>query len=134
MFPTLVAVALVDSADVPWYYHPVLMVFGAMLPMVVIYMLSIATANLLAGRRVRRLMQPRPRVMYLLMALGWALASGAWGLLAWAAGARSTSLGVGEDWVATGLVWATMISACATLMMLGQVLTARAARGTSRFR
>jgi hypothetical protein len=50
------------------------------------------------------------------------LAGGGAALLAWAAGASPT----GEDWIATGLVWATMISLCAALMMAGRALTAGA--------
>lgn len=112
----------------PWYYHPFLVAFGAVLPLTVINMLATATASFLAKHRAKRLMQPNPRATFLLMALGWALAGVACALLAWAAGARSTGPGVGEDWIATGLVWATMISACATLMMLGQALTAGTAK------
>jgi len=59
------------------------------------------------------------------MALGCALVGGALALLAWAAGANPT----GEDWIATGLVWATMISVCATLLMAGRALTAGTGRG-----
>lgn len=50
-------------------------------------------------------MLPLAGAAYLLMALGWALAGVAGALLAWAAGARSTGSGAGEDWIATGLVW-----------------------------
>ena len=118
------AAKFLGSADVPAYLSPVLAIFGAMLPLALIGMLATATANRLGDRRASRSLRPRLRATYLFMALGWALAGGAVALLAWAAGARSTGPGVGEDWIATGLVWATVISACAVLMMLGRVLTA----------
>ena len=71
----------------------------------------------------RRSMRSRQRVAYLLLAMGWATAGVASGLAAWAAGARSTGPGVGEDWIATGLVWSTMICICATVIMIGCALT-----------
>jgi uncharacterized membrane protein YraQ (UPF0718 family) len=124
LLPIGFAVEFLGSADVPPYVQPFLIVFGAVLPLMVIGATATATANAAADRRARRSMRPRPRSAYLFMALGWALAGGAAALLAWAAGARSTGPGVGEDWIATGLVWATMISACAVVMMLIRALTA----------
>jgi hypothetical protein len=126
VYPVALAGGFVDSADVPWYYHPFLIAFGAMLPLAAIAGFATVTANVFAERRARRLIRPRPRATYLLMALGWALAGAMGALLAWAAGARP---GGGEDWMATGLVWATMISACATLMMIGRAVTVGTARG-----
>jgi hypothetical protein len=58
---------------------------------------------------------------------GGASAAGvASGLATWAAGARSTGPGAGEDWIPTGLVWGTMICACATVMVAGCALTVTA--------
>jgi len=126
-YPVFFAVTFMDSTDVRWYFHPVLAAFGALLPLTVIGGLATSAANSLSERRARRLLPPRPRITYLLMALGWSLAGGTSALLAWAAGARPTGPGAGEDWIATGLVWATMITACATLMMLSRALTTRKA-------
>lgn len=130
-FPVLLAGGFMDQTDVPWLMHPVLEVFGALLPLSVIGWAASRAANAASDRRERRLLLPRPRRTYLLMTLGWALAGGTLALLAWAAGARSTGPGVGEDWIATGLVWGTMISACATLMMSGRALIARQVRRPS---
>ena len=128
-YPLFFACAFMDSTDVPWYVHPLLDGFGALLPLTVIGRLATTAANALGERRAGRLMRPRPRVTYLFMALGWSLAGGTTALLAWAAGAKPTGPGTGEDWIATGLVWATMISACATLMMIGRVLTSSGKAG-----
>jgi hypothetical protein len=109
-----------NNADVPQYYHPFLIMVGALLPMAIIGWTATAAANHIGEWRVRRLLRPRPKATYWLMALGCTLAGGGTALLAWAAGANPA----GEDWIATGLVWATMISASATLMMVGRALTA----------
>jgi hypothetical protein len=130
-YPVAIASGFMEQADTPWFFHPFLIAFGAMLPLAAVSGLATAAANVVAERRARRLKMPRPRLVYLFMALGWALAGGAGALLAWVAGARSTGPGVGEDWIATGLVWLTMISACATLMMIGRALTAGTARRPS---
>jgi hypothetical protein len=113
-----------DSADVPWYYHPFLVFFGALLPMAVIGWHATTVANFVGERRAQRLLRPRPKATYWLMALGCALVGGGAALLGWAAGANPA----GEDWIATGLVWATVISASATLMMAGRALTVGTAR------
>jgi hypothetical protein len=123
-YPVAIASRFVEQTDTPWFFLPFLIAFGAMLPLAAIGGLATVAADVVAERRARRLMRPRPRLVYLFMALGWALAGGAGALLAWAAGARSTGPGAGEDWIATGLVWGTMISACATLMMISRTLTA----------
>jgi hypothetical protein len=112
-----------ENTDAPRYFHPFLVAFGALLPMAIIGWSATAVANVIGERRARLLLRPRPRATYWLMALGCALAGGCTALLAWAAGANPT----GEDWIATGPVWATMISVCATLMMAGRALTVRAA-------
>jgi hypothetical protein len=111
-----------ESTNVPGYYHPVQALFGALLPLAVIDAFGTFAANLLGERRARRLSPPRPRAAYALLALGWALIGGACALLAWAAGARTTGPGVGEDWLATGLIWATVISACAAVMLIGRAI------------
>ena len=85
------------NMDAPRYYHPFLIMFGALLPMTVIGWSATATANHIGERRARRLLRPRPRATYWLMALGCALAGGGAALLAWAAGASPTR----EDWIAT---------------------------------
>ena len=103
-YPIGFASAVLDSSDVPWYVHPFLVAFGALLPLMVISVLAGAVVDFLSERRARRFLPPRTRAAYLVMALGWALAGGVSALLAWAAGARSTAPGVGEDWIATGLV------------------------------
>jgi hypothetical protein len=98
-------------------------ILAAALPLLLIDGLAVAIEDRVGERRAARLKRPRPRMPYLWLALGWALACTVSALAAWAAGARPTGPGVGEDWIATGLVWATMISACAALMMAGSALT-----------
>lgn len=109
-----------ESTNVPEYYHPVQALFGALLPLALIDAFGTFAANFLIERRARRLGPPRPRAVYGLLALGWALTGGVSALLAWAAGARPTGPGVGEDWIATGLIWATVISASAAVMTIGR--------------
>jgi len=111
-----------ESTDVPLYLHPVQAVFLALLPLAVFDALGTAAANFLAERRARRHSPPRPQGAYSLLAVGWALIGGACALLAWAAGARPTGPGVGEDWIATGLIWATVICGCAALMTIGRAV------------
>ena len=106
----------------PGYYHPLQAVFLALLPLAVLDALGTFAASLLSERLARRGRPPRPRADYSLLALGWTLASGAWALLAWAAGAWPTGPGVGQDWIATGLIWATVISACAAVMLIGRAI------------
>jgi hypothetical protein len=117
-----------ESTNVPGYYHPVQALFGALLPLAVIDAFGTFAANFLGDRRARRLRPPRPRADYSLLSLGWALIGGACALLAWAAGARPTGPGVGEDWIATGLIWATVICACAALMAIGRAVPSGAVR------
>jgi hypothetical protein len=115
--PIALACGFLESADVPAYVHPFLLAFGAVLPLWLVDGSAKILARVVAERRVRRGSSPRPRITYLVMALGWLVAGTAFALLAWAAGAVSTGPGKGEDALATGLVWATVISVCATLMM-----------------
>jgi len=117
-----------ESTDVPGYLHPVQAVFFALLPLAVFDALGTVAANFLAERRARRRLPPRPRAAYSLLAAGWALIGGACALLAWAAGARTTGPGVGEDWIATGLIWATVICGCAALMTIGRAIPVGAVR------
>ena len=123
LVPVCMACSIENSADVPWYLKSVLAVFAALLPLLVIAWLATVVVSLDDERRARRPLRSRPRVTYLLLAMGWVTAGVASGLAAWAAGARSTGPGVGEDWIATGLVWSTMICICATIMMVGCALT-----------
>jgi hypothetical protein len=123
LVPVCLACSIENSADVPWYLTSVLAVFAALLPVLVIAWLATVVVSLDDERRARRPLRSRLRVTYLLLAMGWATAGVASGLAAWAAGARSTGPGVGEDWIATGLVWSTMICICATIMMVGCALT-----------
>ena len=111
-----------ESTDVPLYLHPVQAVFFALLPLAVLDALGTVAANFLAERRPRRHSPPRPQGAYSLLAVGWALIGGACALLAWAAGARPTGPGGGEDWIATGLIWATVICGCAALMAIGRAV------------
>ena len=111
-----------ESTNVPGYYHPIQAVFLALLPLAVLDAFGTFGANFLSERRSRRGRPPRPRADYSLLALGWTLASGAWALLAWAAGAWPTGPGVGQDWIATGLIWAAVISACAAVMLIGRAI------------
>jgi hypothetical protein len=112
-----------ESTDVPLYLHPVQAVFFALLPLAVFDALGTVAANFLAERQARR-----HRAAYSLLAVGWALIGGACALLAWAAGARPTGPGVGEDWIATGLIWATVICGCAALMAIGRAVPVGAVR------
>lgn len=111
-----------ESTDVPLYLHPVQAVFFALLPLAVFDALGTVAANFLAERQTRRRRPVQPRAAFSLLAVGWALIGGACALLAWAAGARPTGPGAGEDWIATGLVWATVICGCAALMTIGRAV------------
>ena len=117
-----------ESTNVPGYLHPVQVVFFAMLPLAVFDAFGSVAANFLGERRERRGLPPRPRADYWVLALGWAVIGGACALLAWPAGARPTGPGVGEDWIATGLIWATVICACAALMAIGRAVPPDAVR------
>lgn len=130
LMPIFFASAGVNSADVPWYLHMPLPFFAAWLPLLVILWFAAAAVSRDGTRRALRGLRPRPKVAYLLLAVGWVTAGLVSGLAAWAAGARPTGPGVGEDWIATGLVWGTMICICATVMMAGCALTARGGKQT----
>jgi hypothetical protein len=117
-----------ESTSVPGYLHPVQAVFGVLLPLAVIDAFGTSTANFL-GQRRGRVGPLRPRAAYSLLGLGWTLAAGACALLAWAAGAGTTEAGFGGDWIATGLIWAAVISACAAVMVIGRALPTAGAPG-----
>ena len=114
--------AYMESTDVPAYVHPVQAVFAAMLPLAVLDAFSTSAATFLNERRAARRRAPRPRVTFALLALGWALIAGVCALLAWAAG---------PGWVATGLIWATVICACAGAMTIGRAVPPPARRALS---
>jgi hypothetical protein len=118
----MIASGFMDQTDVPWLLHPVLIAFGALLPMAAIAMLATAAVNTITERRARRLAQPRPRLCYLLLALGWVVAAAVFRLLGWAAGGGPDGTG---DWIVTAIGWSFMISACAALMMITRAITAR---------
>jgi hypothetical protein len=84
-----------ESTNVPGYLHPVQVVFFGMLPLAVFDAFGTVAANFVGERRG---LPPRPQADYSALALGWAVIGGACALLAWAAGARPTGPGVGEDW------------------------------------
>ena len=111
-----------ESTNVPGYYHPVQAVFLALLPLAVLDAFGTFAANFLGERRARRGRPPRPRVNFLFLAVGWALIGGACSLLAFAAGAWPTEPDGGQDWIATGLIWAMVISACAAIMLVGRAV------------
>jgi hypothetical protein len=117
-----------ESTNVPGYLHPVQVVFLAMLPLAVSDAFGTVAANFLGERRERQGLPPRPRADYSALALGWAVTGGACALLAWAAGARPTGPGVGEDWIATGLIWASVICAGAAVMAIGRAVPSGAVR------
>jgi hypothetical protein len=123
--PVGIAAGVMDHKDVPWLLHPFLAAFGGLLPMAVIAMLATAAVNAIAERRARRLAKPRPRLPYLFLALGWALAAAVFRLLGWAAGGGPGGAG---DWIVTALGWVFMISACAAFMMITRAITVRTGR------
>jgi len=125
-----VAGGYLESTDVPGYLHPVQAGFLALLPLMVLDIFGTVAANFLGERRARRGMAPGARVNFLFLALGWALISVACALLAWAAGAWATGPGAGQDWIATGLIWGLVISACAAVMLVGRAIPVGGLRPT----
>ena len=111
-----------ESTSVPGYLHPVQAVFLVLLPLAALDAVGTFAANVLGERRARRGRPPGTPVDFLLLALGWSLIGGACALLAWAAGAWATGPGVGQGWIATGLIWAMVISACAAIMLVGRAV------------
>ena len=108
----------------PGYLHPVQAAFLALLPLTVLDFFGTVAANFLGERRAQRGMAPAARVNFLFLAAGWTLTSAACGLLAWAAGAWATGPGGGQHWIAAGLIWGMVISACAALMLIGRAIPA----------
>jgi hypothetical protein len=94
------------TVNEPRYYAPLLLLFGALLPLAVVDVGATAVARVVSGRRERRLMPLRPRATYLFLALGWLVIGAVFGLLASSA--------------ATWLVWATVISGGAAVMLIGR--------------
>lgn len=117
-----------ESTDVPGYLHPVQAAFLGLLPLMVLDIFGTIAANFLDERRARRGMVPGARVNFLFLAVGWALTSTACGLLGWADGAWATGTSAGQDWITTGLIWGMVISACASIMLVGRAIPA----GTGR--
>jgi hypothetical protein len=113
---------MLGQTDVPWFVHPFLIAFGAVLPLAAIAVLATAAVNSIAERRARRQVKPRPRLCYLFMALGWAVAAAIFRLLGWAAGGGPDGTG---DWIVTAVGWCFMISVCAALMMIIRAITAK---------
>jgi hypothetical protein len=93
------------TVNEPRYYAPLLLLFGALLPLAAVDAGATVIAGFVSGRRERRLMPPRPRAAYLFLALGWLVIIG---LLASSA--------------VTWLVWATVVSGGAAVMLIGRVL------------
>jgi hypothetical protein len=117
--PIFLAAAFLETTDTPAYVRPLLVVFGGILPLLLIDAAAASLARVIAERRARRGSTPWPRTIYVLMALAWLVAGTAFALLARAPGA-------GADAIAPGPVWATMISVCAALMMALRAATAAA--------
>jgi hypothetical protein len=93
------------TVNEPRYYAPLLLLFGALLPLAVVDVGATAVARFVSGRR---LMPLRPQATYLFLALGWLVIGAVFGLLA------SSS--------ASWLVWATVISGSAAVMLIGRAL------------
>ena len=122
LYPVWIASGFMEQTDVPWYFHPFLIAFGALLPLGAIGLLATAAVNVIGERRARRLAKPRPRLCYLFLALGWAVAAAVFRLLGWAATGGPGGTG---DWIVTAVGWSFTISACAALMMTIRAITAR---------
>jgi hypothetical protein len=96
------------TVNEPRYYAPVLLLFGALLPLAAVDAGAAVIAGFVSGRRESRQLPPRPRATYLFLALGWLVIGVVFGLLASSA--------------ATWLVWATVVSGGAAVMLIGRVL------------
>jgi hypothetical protein len=105
----------------PRYYAPLLLLLGALLPLAVVDVGATAVASFLSGRRERGLMPARSQATYLFLALGWLVMGAVCGLLASSAH---------DD--ATWLVWATVISGGAAVMLIGRALPSGTARWPGR--
>jgi len=124
--PIFLAAAFLESTNMPAYVRPFLVVFGGIVPLLLIDHIAASLGQAVAERRVRRGSSPRPRTAYLVMALAWLVAGTAFALLARAPGADA-------DAFAPGPVWAAMISVCAALMMALRAATAGAGQRPSWF-
>jgi hypothetical protein len=96
------------TVNEPRYYAPVLLLLGALLPLAVVDAGATVIVSFLSARWERRLEPLRTRAAYLFLALGWIVVGAVCGLLASSA--------------ATWLVWATVISGGAALMLIGRAL------------
>src|SRR5580692_1479092 len=67
------------TVNEPRYYAPLLLLFGALLPLAVVDVGAAAVARFVSGRR---LMPLRPQATYLFLALGWLVIGAVFGLLA----------------------------------------------------
>jgi hypothetical protein len=101
------------TVNEPRYFAPALLLFGALLPLAAFDAAATAIVSSVSGRRERRLMPPRPRASYLFLALGWLVIGAVLRLLA----------SSGSTW----LVWATVISGSAAVMLIGRALPSGAA-------
>jgi len=124
--PVMIAGGFMEQRDVPWFWHPFLIAFGAVLPLAAVGLLATAAVNAIAGRRARRRAKPALRLCYLFMALGWAAVAAVFRLLGWAVGGGPDGTG---DWIVTAVGWSFMISVCAAFMMISGAITARPDRG-----
>jgi hypothetical protein len=119
--PIFLAAGFLETTNVPAYVHPLLVVFGGILPLLLIDRAATSLARVAAERRARRGSSPRPGIVYLLMALAWLAAATGFALLARAPGGSANA-------IAPGPVWAAMISVCAALMMALRAATTGAGR------
>ena len=95
----------------PRYYAPVMLLLGALPPLAVVDSGATVIVSFLSARWERRLEPLRPRAAYLFLALGWIVVGAVCGLLA-------SSANDGATW----LVWATVISGSAAVMLVGRAL------------
>jgi hypothetical protein len=100
----------------PRYYAPLLLLLGALLPLAVVDVGATAVAGFLSGRQQRGLTPSRPGATYVYLALGWLVIGAVCGVLASAANDG-----------ATWLVWATVISGGAAVMLIGRSVPSGAA-------
>jgi hypothetical protein len=92
----------------PRYLAPILLLFGALLPLAAFDAGATVLVNFLGGRPERRLTPRGPRATYLFLALGWLVIGAVSGLLASSA--------------STWLIWGTVISGSAAIMLIGRAL------------
>jgi peptidoglycan/LPS O-acetylase OafA/YrhL len=96
------------TVNEPRYLAPVLLLFGALLPLAAFDAGATVVVRIVGERRERRLTPPRPRATYLFLALSWLVIGVVFGLLTSSA--------------STWLIWATVISGSAAVMLIGRAL------------